>query len=56
MWHVPSAAEMSSARAPSKYSRFAIAVALLLDNTHLFAQWSPRAGKLLAAMKETSHA
>jgi hypothetical protein len=31
-------------------------VALLLDTSLLFAQWSPRAGKLLAAMKETSHA
>jgi hypothetical protein len=36
--------------------RSAIIVALLLDTRCLFAQWSPRAGKLLAAMKETSHA
>jgi hypothetical protein len=34
----------------------ALCGALLLDTSGLFAQWSPRAGKLLAAMKETSHA
>jgi hypothetical protein len=34
----------------------ALLVALLLDASHFFAQWSPRAGKLLAAIRRLSYA